>query len=223
MSARPLQRLAAVDMYGAELVRAAAEPTQAGALRVVDERGEELSFALRRYLEVPAPEEDGVLERATGPVLDIGCGPGRHVLALSRRGVVAVGVDISPLAVRLARTRGAFVIEGSVFDRLPGAGTWGSALLLDGNIGIGGAPRELLARVGALLAPAGVVLVEAEPPGGRTGRLRVRLEAERTRSQWFPWARISSAELPGLAAAAGFAVAEEWQAGARRFAQLARA
>ena len=223
MSARPLSRLAAIDLYGAELVRSASRSEDADQLRVVDEHGSELPFALRRYLEAPSADEQGVLARALGPVLDIGCGPGRHVLALSRRGIVAVGVDISPLAVRLARTRGASVIEGSVFDRLPGAGTWGSALLLDGNIGIGGAPRELLARVGGLLAPTGIVLAEVEGTDVQTGTLRVRLESEQTCSEWFPWARVGIAELPEIAAEAGFEVCEQWDAGTRRFAALARA
>ncbi len=223
MSARPLSRLAAIDLYGAILLRSASQPEDASVLRVVDEHGGELPFPVRRYLEAPTAEEHGVLARAIGPVLDIGCGPGRHVVALSRRGVVAVGVDISPLAVRLARTRGARVIEGSIFDRLPGAGAWGSALLLDGNIGIGGAPRELLNRVGGLLAPTGVVLVEVEGPGVPTGTLRVRLESEQTQSQWFPWARMSTEALPEMAADGGFDVREQWHTGGRWFATLQRA
>ena len=223
MSARPLSRLAAIDLYGAELLRSASRPEDASELRVVDEHGGELPFALRRYLEAPTVEEHGVLARAVGPVLDIGCGPGRHVVALSRRGVVAVGVDISPLAVRLARTRGAKVIEGSIFDRLPGLGMWGSALLLDGNIGIGGAPRELLSRVGGLLAPAGIVLVEVEGPGVPTGTLRVRLESEQTTSQWFPWARMSIEELPEIVAEVGLDLRERWHTGGRWFATLQRA
>jgi SAM-dependent methyltransferase len=36
-------------------------------------------------------------------VLDVGCGPGRHALALARRGMDVVGVDHSPDFVRLAR------------------------------------------------------------------------------------------------------------------------
>jgi SAM-dependent methyltransferase len=223
LSARLLSRPAAIDLYGAELLRSASRPADGSELRVVDEHGGELPFALRRYLEAPTADEDGVLERAIGPVLDIGCGPGRHVVALSRRGVVAVGVDISPLAVRLARTRGANVIEGSIFDRLPGAGTWGSALLLDGNIGIGGAPRELLSRVGGLLMPAGVVLVEVEGPGVPTGTLTVRLESQQTSSEWFPWARMSIEELPEMVAKAGFAVRDHWHTGGRWFATLERA
>jgi SAM-dependent methyltransferase len=222
LSARPLSRVAAIDLYGAQLMRSASRPQDVSELRVVDEHGGELPFALRRYLEPPTEDDHDVLARATGPVLDIGCGPGRHVVALSRRGIVAVGVDISPLAVRIARTRGAKVIEGSIFDRLPGVGTWGSALLLDGNIGIGGAPRELLGRAGALLSPTGVVLVEVEGPGTPTGTLRVRLESDQMSSQWFPWARLGIEKLPDIAAAAGFKVREQWHTGRRWFATLQR-
>ena len=49
-------------------------------------------------------------DRARGPVLDVGCGPGRHVHHLARRGVLAIGIDVSRDAVRLARRRGASVI-----------------------------------------------------------------------------------------------------------------
>src|SRR5262249_36568691 len=44
------------------------------------------------------------LELAPGRrVLDVGCGPGRHALALSRRGIDVVGVDLSEDFVGLAR------------------------------------------------------------------------------------------------------------------------
>jgi SAM-dependent methyltransferase len=36
-------------------------------------------------------------------VLDVGCGPGRHSLALARRGFEVVGVDLSPDFIALAR------------------------------------------------------------------------------------------------------------------------
>jgi SAM-dependent methyltransferase len=67
------------------------------------------------------------------PVLDIGCGPGRHVHALARRGVLALGVDVSAGALALARARGAAVFEASIFAEVPHPGQWASALLLDGN------------------------------------------------------------------------------------------
>jgi SAM-dependent methyltransferase len=36
-------------------------------------------------------------------VLDVGCGPGRHALALARRGIEVLGVDLSPDFIDLAR------------------------------------------------------------------------------------------------------------------------
>jgi len=213
-------KLAAIDLYGAELLRAASLPASAGLLRVVDEHGEELPLALERYLGQAAAEEHAVLERACGPVLDVGCGPGRHVLALGRLGVAAVGLDISPLAVRLARRRGASVIEGSIFDAVPRAGSWGSALLLDGNIGIGGKPQELLARVGALLRADGVILVELEGRHVRMRTLNARLVSEETSSRSFPWARLGIADLEPIAAQAALTVRERWCSGDRWFAAL---
>lgn len=221
MSVDASSELAAVDLYGAELLRAAELDSDAPPLRVVDELGEEQPLALERYLGHAAVEEHGVLERAVGPVLDVGCGPGRHVVALGRRGVAAVGLDISPLAVRLARRRGASVIEGSIFSRVPRAGSWGSALLLDGNIGIGGAPAELLVRVGRLLRPGGVILVEVEGPEVRARTLRVRLISAETSSRRFPWARLGIEDLGPIAARAGFRVDERWRGGERWFAALA--
>jgi len=71
---------------------------------------------------------DAVDERAlaglSGPVLDVGCGPGRHLCALGRRGVAALGIDVSPAAVDLARLAGARAIVRSIFERYrsPGGG-----------------------------------------------------------------------------------------------------
>ncbi|MGI8558464.1 MAG: class I SAM-dependent methyltransferase [Solirubrobacteraceae bacterium] len=206
---------AAAELYGSGLLHATE-------LRAVSEHGEELPLLLERYVGTADCDEADLLDRALAPVIDVGCGPGRHVLALSRRGVHTVGVDISPGAVELARRRGARVIEGSTFDRLPGAGSWGSALLLDGNIGIGGRPAGLLARIGALLRPGGTALVELEPPGTISETLRVRLESAAACSDFFPWARVGVDDVERLAASGGYALSECWCAGERWFAQLAR-
>lgn len=40
-----------------------------------------------------------------GPVLDLGCGPGAHAVALAQRGYDVVGMDGSPRMVRVARAR----------------------------------------------------------------------------------------------------------------------
>jgi SAM-dependent methyltransferase len=153
-------------------------------------------------------------------VLDVGCGPGRHLHVLARRGVFGLGVDLSSVAVGLARERGAHAIVGSIFNELPGAGRWRTALLLDGNIGIGGEPVRLLARVGALLAGGGELLVELDPPGSRTGTVAARLETRDSASAWFAWARVAAGDIEPIACAAGFNVRTSWRRGERWFASL---
>lgn len=191
--------------------------------QLLGDDGTAIPLDFSRWLEPPSPGELRVLERAVSPVLDIGCGPGRHVLALARAGIVALGVDAAPSAVALATDRGAPVLLRSVFERVPGVGRWGCALLLDGNIGIGGDPAALLARVGHLLRYGGSVLVEVDPPGRISGRFRARVGSSAGVSASFPWARVAAGDLDRLSAAAGLRLDELWTDEGRWFARLKRA
>jgi SAM-dependent methyltransferase len=180
-----------------------------------------LPLPAHRWLGQASAADERLLERVDGPVLDVGCGPGRHVLALARAGVVALGIDISPPAIELARRRGAPVLRRSVFDRVPGAGRWGTALLLDGNIGIGGCPVTLLRRVASLLRPHGRLLVELAVDG--TSHVeQVRFEAGDRVGPWFSWAHVGIDELGDHAPRAGLRVVESWDDGSRPFAYLTR-
>jgi SAM-dependent methyltransferase len=208
--------LAAVDLYGRSL------QTTTCATTVRSSDGGTSALPVQRYLGPLTSADEDVLARAEGPVLDVGCGPGRHVLALARRGSLAVGVDVSPVAVRIARERGATVVQASVFDRVPGAGSWGTALLLDGNIGIGGRPTALLSRLRRLLRPNGLVLVELDAPGTASARTRLRLEVAGEISDWFSWAYVAADAIGTHAADAGLHVRETWETGGRWFACLAR-
>jgi hypothetical protein len=143
-------------------------------------------------------------------------------LALRELGVTALGIDVTPAAVAVARARGAPVLQRSVFAELPREGTWRTALLLDGNIGIGGRPAALLRRVHAVLHGDGRVLAELSPPGTTDAVRRVRVTHAGGAGPWFSWAVVTVDRVDPVALAGGFDVLDRWQVGRRWFAELAR-
>jgi SAM-dependent methyltransferase len=184
-------------------------------LRTAD--GRALPLQIARWCGPPDAADEELLRRCRGPVLDVGCGPGRLTVALTERGIPALGVDISPAAVARVCRAGAPALHGSVFGHVPGQGRWATVLLADGNIGIGGLPARLLSRCTQLLAPGGRILIEAEP-GDVDERMTGWLEhPDGRRGPVFPWARMGTAALLRAAAEAGLRVTGEWRHADRAF------
>lgn len=215
-----LSPAAAFDHLLASALRhLSAEGPPAGAgVRSLD--GALIPLPIERWIAAADSVDAAVLADVEAPILDVGCGPGRHLAALAAAGRDALGVDLSPFAVRLARGRGGDAVAGSVFDDVPGAGTWRTALLLDGNVGIGGEPATLLLRIAALLVPRGAAVVEVGAPGSAGGPTSLRLEAPGLESDWFPWARVSADDVQSLAARSGFEVEGLKRRDERWFAHL---
>ncbi len=122
-------------------------------------------------------------------VLDVGCGPGRHCVALARRGIRAIGVDISERFVDVARelAEREGVSELTEFHRadaramvgddrfdaaLRGVGVDAAISLCQGAFGLGGptAPEDpqnlapdsaVLRGIRAALVPGGSAAVSA--------------------------------------------------------------
>ncbi|GII78003.1 methyltransferase type 12 [Sphaerisporangium rufum] len=170
----------------------------------------------------PIDGDHTILDRCTGPTLDIGSGPGRLTIALTRRAVPALGIDITPHAVRLTRRAGGLALCRDIFDRIPGSGRWATALLADGNIGIGGHPTALLHRTAQLLRPGGDLITELHPPGTPSRAGQVRLRTATTTGPWFPWASVSADDITRLAHPAGYTVTDVWHHARRWFAALRR-
>lgn len=166
------------------------------------------------------PGDASIVDRCSGPTLDVGSGPGRLTVALAERGIPALGIDVTPYAVHLARAAGALTLLRDVFGRVPGAGRWMTVLLADGNIGIGGDPVVLLRRVSELLTPRGQALIEVQPPGSALRREQIRLRHGSQTSAWFPWAYVGVDQIAELARNAGLSAAETWSADGRWFTSL---
>ncbi|MET7748958.1 class I SAM-dependent methyltransferase [Micromonospora sp. NPDC005367] len=180
---------------------------------------------VRRWHGPAEPATAEVVARCAGPTLDLGCGPGRLTVALARAGVTAVGVDISAYAVAAARASGAVALHGDLFEPLPAEGRWAHAVLLDGNIGIGGDPVALLARCRSLLDAAGTALVELEAPGPGLWQGQVRVASPRRAGPTalgpaFRWARLDIRAVHQVATRARLRVRDVFRHGRRWFGEL---
>lgn len=206
---------------------ATAKPVFDAALRGGDwslesDTGEELPLSANQWHGPLDRFDRALLARCAGSTVDIGCGPGRLAGALRARGIPVLGLDISPLAVRLTRARGVRALHGDVFGPVPAEGHWRHGLLVDGNIGIGGDPVALLTRVAELLARHGTVLVELARPGTGLRRHRVRLRGSDAGGQWFPWAWLGVDAIGAAAGCAGLLVRHVGVTNGRWFAELLR-
>ncbi|WP_329128601.1 class I SAM-dependent methyltransferase [Streptomyces sp. NBC_01476] len=183
-----------------------------------------LPLDVERWCAGPDDADRTVLAACRGATLDIGCGPGRMVTALAEGSRPALGIDVSTEAVRRTRAAGGAALLRSVFEPLPQEGHWRTALLIDGNIGIGGDPGALLSRVRQLVHSHGTLIVEAAPVGladDLDERTPVRLhDGTGAHGAAFPWTRVGPTALIRHATAAGWAPATAWSRDDRRFVAL---
>ncbi len=172
--------------------------------------GEVWDLPVPQWSADAGPGDLPLLARCSGSTLDVGCGPGRMAAALTDRGVQALGVDVSPSAIAMARSRGATALKRDVFSLGAGWRRWQHILLVDGNIGIGGDPVRLLWLCRELLTPGGTVLVDLAPPGRGLRVTTARLVGATGAGGWFAWAVLGFDALEVVAAAAGLRVADAW-------------
>ena len=207
-----------VEVLTRWLATAVEDDLQPRLLRLAD--GRLVPLPVARWSGPVSEADESMLARARGPVLDVGCGPGRLTAALHQRGVEVLGLELVPELPVLARRAGAPVLLGDVFAPVPRTGCWQTVLLADGNVGIGGDAVRMLRRVRTLLSPDGQVVCELHPDGDGAVSGPVRLEGLGVTSAWFPWALLGVSALAETAAAAGMHVQGTWEAGGRTFATM---
>ncbi|MGI5128058.1 class I SAM-dependent methyltransferase [Pseudonocardia sp. CA-107938] len=212
------------DAFGTALRQCHAAGGATGSAVVVVERDDGwVSVAdVAPYLSGPddwSAIEREMCERATGRVLDIGCGAGRHVLALQARGVDALGVDTSAGALAVCAERSAPATAADV-DALPAhLGRFDTFLMLGWNLGFLSDQRRaaaVLARLAQLANPGARVIgtgadphlvedeehraaLEANRRRGRLpGQMRMRIRFDRLATPFFDYLYCSPAELDAL-------------------------
>jgi SAM-dependent methyltransferase len=190
-------------------------------LSLCGDSGLEVPLAISRWRSRVDADDQTVLERCVGPVLDVGCGPGRFVAALVERGVETLGIDIAGTAVSMTRRRGLPVLQRNVFGPVPDEGGWGTVLLLDGNIGIDGDPVSLLRRARTLVTDNGRVVVETHSDAAIGEVLSARFKIDgRPIGRSFAWAHVGLDPLRHYAREGRLQVQDTWTSGGRSFAIL---
>ncbi|MEV6980122.1 class I SAM-dependent methyltransferase [Sphaerisporangium sp. NPDC051017] len=220
----PVRGLAIGDAFGQTLQECWRAQGAPGHVMELVERDDGLLMASDASKYFTPPDQLDRLDRwacqqAAGRVLDIGCGAGRHALALATAGFDVVGMDASPGAVTVARQRGVTAVHGSLYGPPPDLGRFDTILLLGNNLGLlGGADRahQVLRQLAGLAHPNARLIGTGTDPYGSdnpdhlayhehnrrhsrmAGQLRLRIRHGRTATEWFDYLFASIQELSDL-------------------------
>lgn len=182
------------------------------------------------FEEWPAHQRRAI-RLATGRVLDVGCGAGRVSLHLESRGLEVVGIDRSPLAVKVCGRRGVRDARVLPITQVgPGLGEFDTIVMFGNNFGLFGSfdrARRLLRRFHRLTSPQARILAESRDPyrtrdpdhkryqkrnrsrGRMPGQLRMRVRSGHACTAWFDYLLVSPQEMRRIVAGTGWRVAKQ--------------
>ena len=157
-----------------------------------------------------------------GKVLDIGCGAGRAALYLQDKGHEVVGIDSSPLAVKVSQARGvkdARVLNLTQVSRR--LGVFDTILMMGNNFALLGTPKRarwLLRRFARMTPPDGRIIAFTRDPyqtdlpehkafhawnkehGRMGGEARIRIRYKKFVTPWIDFLMVSQEEMHALLA-----------------------
>ena len=179
---------------------------------------------LRRW----APVERRALRWARGRVLDVGAGAGRVALELQNRGHDVVAIDVSPLALEVARERGVRDARLHAFaDIDESLGTFDTVVAFGNNFGLfesAATAHRLLRRLAAMTSDGARILAGSNDPyatddpdhlayqqrnrerGRLAGEICIRVRYRTAATPWFAYLLASPDEMAELAESAGWRV-----------------
>jgi len=164
-----------------------------------------------------------------GRVLDIGCGGGRWSLYLQKKGHDVLGIDISPLAVKVCKLRGLRnVAVKSISEVDSRLGRFDTILMIGNNFGLFGEPkraRQLLKRFYNMTGPDARIIAESldiyKPPvdpvhrryhlrnrrlGRMPGQVHMRIRYRTYATPWFDYLLVSPPEMKRILRGTGWKV-----------------
>ena len=180
--------------------------------------------------EAWSPIEQKAMEFVRGRVLDIGCGAGRHSLYLQSKGFNVLGIDNSPLAIKVCKLRGVkkakvMPLEGVNFK----PNTFETILMMGNNFGLVGNPKKakrLLKKFHRMTSKDAVIIASTNDPyktdnpvhlqyhrmnkrkGRMGGQVRIRVRYLQYKSRWLDLLMVSKEEMKQILSDTGWKVQE---------------
>ncbi len=182
------------------------------------------------------PCEREAIRAARGRVLDIGCGAGRVSLYLQERGHDVMAIDVSPLAVSVAKKRGVRktrVMKATGVSRK--LGTFDTIVMYGNNFGLFENPvraKWMLRRFHAMTGDDARLIVQSLDPydtrarhhlayhrrnrarGRMAGQVRLRVRYKDLATPWFDYLLVSREEMKDIVDGTGWRVTKQTQGGA---------
>jgi len=172
--------------------------------------------------------EKRAMEFVKGRVLDIGCGAGRHSLYLQRKGFNVLGIDNSPLAIKVCGLRGLKKAKVMPIDDIKfKPDSFDTIIMMGNNFGLFGSfkkARRLLKRLYKVTSKNAMIIAETLDPyntdnpahrdyqefnkkrGRMGGQIRIRTRFEKHATQWFDYLLVSKTEMRKILEGTGWKV-----------------
>lgn len=176
------------------------------------------------------PIEQKAMGFVKGRVLDIGCGAGRHSLYLQKKGFDVLGIDISPLAIKVCKLRGLKKAKiMSIEDVNFKPNSFDTIIMLGGNFGLFGSfkkARRLLKRFHDITSENALITADTRDPyktdnpahleyhrvnkekGRMGGQVRIRIRFEKYVGRWFDYLMVSQEEMKEILKRTGWKIKE---------------
>lgn len=180
------------------------------------------------YRDWPVYERRAI-QLARGKVLDIGCGAGRAALYLQKKGLNVLGIDVSPLVLKVCRLRGLRKTKLlSITQLTRRLGVFDTLLMYGNNFGLVGnstRARWLLRRFHRMTTPDARIIAETLDPyqtkerhhrdyhernrrrGRMPGQVRIRERYQRDATPYFDYLFVSRKELAAILDGTGWHIA----------------
>jgi SAM-dependent methyltransferase len=178
------------------------------------------SMPAKRYFsdyEAWSPVEQKAMQFVKGRVLDIGCGAGRHSLYLQGKGFDVLGIDVSPIALKVCRERGLKKMKLMSIENVDfKPKSFDTILMMGGNFGLFGnlkKAKKLLKRFHRMTSKDALIIASSRDPyktdnpahlqyhkmnkqkGRMSGQVKIRIRYQKYKGRWFDYLMVSKEEM----------------------------